>query len=117
MKILYWPCLLTFSGLLLLGGCQANQSPTNQTSTPQGLPQGLEIKFLVGSALTQFCEQAATQFNQQNPKLEGGQPFYLKCEAKGSGDIVTNVINLAQQLKQGSLQADAPEFPTLISTD
>jgi hypothetical protein len=77
MKILYWPCLLTFSGLVLLGGCQANQSPTNQTSTPQGLPQGLEIKFLVGSALTQFCEQAATQFNQQNPKLDGGQPFNL----------------------------------------
>jgi len=117
MKILYWPCLLTFSGLVLLGGCQANQSPTSQTSTPQGLPQGLEIKFLVGSALTQFCEQAATQFNQQNPKLDGGQPFYLKCEAKGSGDIVTNVVNLAQQLKQGSLQANAPEFPTLISTD
>lgn len=96
-------------GLFLLSSCNNNQSTPNV--------QGFEVKFLVGSALEQYCNQAATQFNQQQPKLDNGKAFYLKCEAKGSGDVVNTVVTLAKQLQQGSIQADVPEFPSLISTD
>lgn len=97
-------------GLLLLGSCNSNNNETSK-------PQGFEVKFLVGSALEQYCNQAATQFNQQKPKLDNGKAFYLKCEAKGSGDVVQNVVALAKQLQQGTLTADSAELPSLISTD
>lgn len=96
-------------GILFLTACASGNSETQ--------PQGLEVKFLVGSALKDFCTQAAQQFNQTNPKLDNGKEFYLSCAAKGSGDVVTTMNNLAQQLKTGSLKPDAPEFPTLISVD
>jgi Ca-activated chloride channel family protein len=77
----------------------------------------LEVKFLVGSALEEFCNQAATQLNQQKPKTDNGEAFYLTCEGKGSGDVVSTVISLAEQLKQGTLPETDPRFPTLISVD
>ena len=43
--------------------------------------------------------------------------FHLVCEAEGSGDVVTKLTGLAEQLKTGTLSADAPEFPTLVSVD
>ncbi|WP_413161947.1 extracellular solute-binding protein [Capilliphycus salinus ALCB114379] len=98
--------LMVASGLLLLNACNSASSG-----------EEIEVKFLVGSALKEFCNQAATQFNQQKPKLENGQAFYLTCEAKGSGDVVGKVVSLAEQLKAGTLPAEAPEFPTLISVD
>lgn len=73
--------------------------------------------MLVGSALHQFCDEAAAQLNATEPKLTSGEAFYLSCEAKGSGDVVEQVVTLAQQLQGGQLEADAPEFPTLISVD
>lgn len=96
--------------LVFLSACSVGNAPPKQS-------QGLEIKFLVGSALQQFCEQAATQFNQTQPKLDNNQPFYLKCEPKGSGDVVNSVISLSQQLKNGTIKAEDPQFPTLISVD
>lgn len=78
---------------------------------------GFELKFLVGSALQDFCTQAANQFNQQAPKLDNGKAFYLTCQAEGSGDAVNRVATLAEQFKAGTLSADAPEFPTLLSLD
>lgn len=99
--------LMTGFGLLLLTGCPAENQPQ----------QGFEVKFLVGSALEKFCTQAAEQLNQQKPKLDNGTAFYLSCEAKGSGDVVTEVISLAQQLQAGTLQPDDAKFPTLISVD
>ncbi|MDY7002552.1 MAG: extracellular solute-binding protein [Cyanobacteriota bacterium] len=101
--------LIPSLGLLFLGAC----APANNSSNTSGL----EVKFLVGSALAKFCNQAATQLNQQQPKLDNGQSFYLKCEAKGSGDVVTDIISLSQQLKSGTTQPDSPKFPTLISVD
>lgn len=99
----------TALGILFLGAC---------TSGGGFLPrQGLEVKFFVGSALQQFCNQAAEQFNQTQPKLEDGKAFYLSCQAMGSGDVVTALVTKAQQLKAGSLKPDSPEFPTLISVD
>jgi len=92
-------------------------SACSVTSQSPQQPQGLEVKFLVGSALQQFCEQAATQFNQTQPKLENNQPFVLKCEAKGSGDVVTSLASLATQFKNGTIKAEDPQFPTLISLD
>ena len=99
----------TALALLLLSACAGgNNTPT---------AKGFEVKFLVGSALKNFCQQAANSFNQQQPKLDSGQAFYLSCDAKGSGDVVTEIVNLSQQLKNGSIQADAAQFPTLISVD
>ncbi|MBD2256749.1 VWA domain-containing protein [Pseudanabaena sp. FACHB-2040] len=96
--------------VLLLVGCNNGLSSSENR-------QGLEVKLLVGSALGHFCDQAAEQFNQQDPKLSSGEAFYLSCEAAGSGDVVNQVVTLAQQLKSGTLAAEAPEFPTLISVD
>ena len=79
--------------------------------------RGLEVKFLVGSDLAQFCDSAADRLNQTNPKTDSGQNFYLSCEAKGSGDVVNDVLTSASGLQSGSIQADAPDFPTLISVD
>lgn len=78
---------------------------------------GLEIKFLVGSNLVEFCREAASKFNATNPQLEDGQDYYLNCEAKGSGDVVQNVLNLAQNLKSGNLLEEDTAFPTLLSVD
>ena len=79
--------------------------------------EGFEVKFLVGSALKEFCNQAAEQFNATKPKLENGKAFYLNCEAKGSGDVVKEMTSLSEQLKAGSLQPDDAKFPTLVSVD
>lgn len=85
----------------------------------EGTPgrSGFEVKLLVGSALGDFCNQAAERFNQQNPQLETGEAFYMTCEAEGSGDVVTRLVSLAEQFQAGTLAADASEFPTLLSVD
>jgi Ca-activated chloride channel family protein len=103
-------------GLVLLGaGCADRPTPSNPTQQAQ-FP-GFEVKFLVGSALGQFCQQAAAQYNAQSPKLADGKAFYLTCVAQGSGDVVTELVGRSQQLQAGTLKADAPEWPTLISVD
>jgi Ca-activated chloride channel homolog len=94
-------------GLMILSACGSGDPQSG----------GIEVKFLVGSALKDFCARAAEKLNAQNPKLENGKPYYLQCEAKGSGDVVSDVVSLATRLKQGSLPAEAPDFPTLISVD
>jgi Ca-activated chloride channel family protein len=108
----YWLRNLA-TGLMVLAvsACQGNSVGTGEKY------QGFEVKFLVGSALGEFCEEAATRFNQQNPQLETGEPFYLSCEAMGSGDVVSTLLSLAGQFKSGTLPEDAPEFPTLLSVD
>ncbi len=78
---------------------------------------GLKVKVLVGSALGDFCNQAAQKFNSTQPKLDNGTLFQIECEAQGSGDVVTKVVSLATQFKNGTLQADAPDFPTIVSVD
>jgi Ca-activated chloride channel homolog len=110
-------CTVTFSlGLIFVGtGCVSEPTPSN-TPQPAQLP-GFEVKFLVGSALDQFCQQAAEQYNAQSPKLQDGKAFHLSCVAQGSGDVVADLLNRSQQLKAGTLKADAPEWPTLISVD
>ncbi|MEA5621036.1 VWA domain-containing protein [Cronbergia sp. UHCC 0137] len=96
--------------VVLLTACSTNTTPeTNFT--------GLKVKSLVGSALGDFCNQAATNFNATQPKLENGTAFQVVCEAEGSGDVVSKVVSLATQLKNGTLQADAAEFPTIVSVD
>ncbi len=96
------------SGLIGACGGQPGSAPN---------ARGFEVKLLFGSALDDFCEQAIERFNQTQPQLEDGQVFHATCEAKGSGDVVTSVLDLAQQFKDGSLPADSPEFPTLLSVD
>ncbi|AOY80624.1 extracellular solute-binding protein [Moorena producens JHB] len=99
------------SVLLLLGACQNSQT-INQT-----VNRGLEIRFLAGSDLKDFCDRAATKLNNSQPKLEDGTPFYLTCDTKGSGDVVDEVLNLTQQLQSGAIAPEDSQFPTLISVD
>lgn len=101
------------SGTVFATGCQIlnNQSNTDVNQ------QGFEVKFLAGSNLETFCDRAAQRFNQQNPTLDTGERFYLTCDTKGSGDVVSEVVSLAEQLNQGTVSASDPQFPSLISVD
>lgn len=99
----------SLAGGLLLAGCNGG--------TSSGGGNGFEVKLLVGSALHHFCDQAAEQFNQTNPKLASGDAFYMSCEAAGSGDVVERTVTLAQQLQQGAIKPDDPAFPTILSVD
>lgn len=99
----------TFS-ILLLTACSGGNDNSDNFN-------GLKIKILVGSALEDFCNQAITKFNATQPKLDNGTAFQASCEIMGSGDIVTRLVSLSQQLKAGTLKADAPEFPSLVSLD
>ncbi|HLP90982.1 MAG TPA: VWA domain-containing protein [Nostocaceae cyanobacterium] len=94
---------------LLLTACDSEPTANNFS--------GLRVKVLVGSALGDFCNQAAKNFNATQPKLDNGTAFQVQCEAVGSGDVVSQVVNLSSQLKNGTLQADAAGFPTIISVD
>ena len=87
------------------------------TNTPVDSFSGLKIKVLVGSALGDFCNQAAQSFNSTQPKLDNGTEFQVRCEAEGSGDVANKVISLATGLKNGTVQANAEDFPTIISVD
>ena len=98
--------------LLMLGACNIQSSSENNQNQ-----QRLEVKFLAGSDLKEFCQRTAEKLNKTKPKLEDGQVFYLSCETMGSGDVVNKILTLAQQLKSGSIQADAPDFPSLLSVD
>ena len=84
---------------------------------PENTNTGIQVKLLFGSALGDFCQQASIKFNQQKPKLDNGQEFYVSCEVKGSGDVVADVVAQAQQFKTGKLVAGASELPTVISVD
>ncbi|MDJ0573902.1 MAG: VWA domain-containing protein [Xenococcaceae cyanobacterium MO_234.B1] len=99
--------------LLFLSSCSSQPNQSNNNSNLKGF----EVKFLVGSDLAQFCQQAAIKLNQTKPKTNNGQSFYLTCEAKGSGDIVQDILALAKQLQTGNIAADASDFPTLLSVD
>jgi Ca-activated chloride channel homolog len=108
-------CLLAALSLVVwLNACNSNESSDTSNGTARA---GFEVKLLVGSALSEFCDQAATQFNQQRPKLESGEEFHLTCTAEGSGDVVNHVVALAEQFKAGTLPADSANFPTLLSVD
>ncbi|WP_414574826.1 extracellular solute-binding protein [Anabaena sp. CCY 9402-a] len=96
--------------LLLLTACNSNANSDDNFT-------GLKVKLLVGSALGDFCNQAAKNFNDTQPKLDNGTGFRVSCEALGSGDVVTKVVTSATQLKNGTLPADAPDLPSIISLD
>ncbi|MCA1904144.1 MAG: VWA domain-containing protein [Cyanobacteria bacterium KgW148] len=98
--------------VVLLWGC--NQLP--QIGNNQAAPS-LKIKLLFGSALKEFCTQAEQKISQQPIKLNDGTPIGIICDVRGTGDVVNETIALAQQLKSGTIKAEDPRFPTLISTD
>ncbi len=106
------------SAIVLLGlsACGGSQ-PTGESGTAGSNRSGLEVNVLVGSALGKFCEQTAEKFNAQAPKLASGEDFYVTCRALGTGDVVSEVLNTAKQVQSGSLAADAPGLPSLISLD
>lgn len=111
LRVIFTSVLLSFS---LLSGCNDNNALNNNTNQVRS---GLEIKFLAGSDLGEFCNQIAEKLNATNPKLSNGKQFYLTCDAKGSGDVINEVVNLAQQLANNSISADDPRFPSIISVD
>ncbi|QFS51098.1 VWA domain-containing protein [Nostoc sphaeroides] len=96
--------------ILLLTACDSNSNSEDHFG-------GLTVNLLVGSALGDFCNQAATNFNATKPQLENGTAFQVKCSSVGSGDVVTKLVTLATQLKKGTLTSDAPDFPTIVSVD
>ncbi|MBD2437741.1 VWA domain-containing protein [Nostoc sp. FACHB-110] len=102
--------LVVISALVFMTGCNTNSTADNNFT-------GLTVKLLIGSALGDFCNQAAKNFNATQPKLDNGTAFQVKCESLGSGDVVTKVVTLAEQLQKGTVQADAADFPTIISLD
>jgi Ca-activated chloride channel homolog len=102
--------LVAACSVLLVTACISDSNSTDNFT-------GLKVKVSVGSALGDFCNQAAKNFNATQPKLDNGNAFRVECEAQGSGDTVTKLVNLATQLKNGTLQADAADFPTIISLD
>ncbi|MGC9505752.1 extracellular solute-binding protein [Baaleninema sp.] len=101
--------------LLLSLGVLSGCSNIGGNGTPQH--QGFEVKLLLGSALHEFCDRAAAKYNAQNPQLDDGTEYYITCEAAGSGDVVDRVLSLAKQLKNGTIQAEDPQFPVLLSVD
>jgi Ca-activated chloride channel family protein len=105
--------LVAVFSILLLTACE-NTSSNRQSDNNF---TGLTVKLLVGSALSDFCQQASQNFNATQPKLDNGTAFRVTCEAKGSGDVVTDLVSLATQFKNGTLAADAAEFPTIASVD
>ncbi|MEB3336401.1 MAG: VWA domain-containing protein [Leptolyngbyaceae bacterium] len=109
-------CLSAVLSVLFLSACASTDPSNTPASSSANLP-GFEVKMLVGSALGDFCNQAAQAFNQQKPKLDNGAEFYLSCQAEGSGDVVSTLVGRSQQLKAGTLSADSPEFPTLVAVD
>ena len=98
--------------LLALTACNGGRDKDNPDNFT-----GLKIKLLVGSALGDFCTSAIASFNATQPKLKNGTAFRATCETKGSGDVVTQLVSLSRQHKTGTLKADAPEFPSLVSLD
>lgn len=107
-----FPSLVFFFSLL--SGCRGNylvNSNSNQASS------GLEIRFLTGSDFGEFCRQTAEKLNGTNPKLSNGKQFHLTCDAKGSGDVISEMVNLTQQLANNAISAEDAKFPTLISVD
>jgi Ca-activated chloride channel homolog len=107
-KLLFIKCLTTALSILALVACRGNFT-SNLTQ--------LQVKVLVGSALADFCQQAAENFHATQPRLDNGRAFRVQCEAKGSGDIVAQLVYLATQLQNGTLKPDAAEFPTIVSLD
>lgn len=81
------PRLVVVCGLFLLTACRGNSD-------------SLQVKLLVGSALGDFCHQAAKNFNATQPQLDNGKAFQVRCEAKGSGDVVTKLVSLATQAQE-----------------
>ncbi|MCS6942482.1 MAG: extracellular solute-binding protein [Geminocystis sp.] len=112
----YWrgkrkrPIIAAVSSLLLLTGCLG--LGIGQTGN-----QGIEIKFLAGSDLGEFCRRIAEKLNSSKPKLDNGQRFYLTCDVRGSGDVVNEVINLSKKLADGTISPQSPQFPSIISVD
>ncbi len=106
--------LLPFQAALLvtLSACTGGSNGPSSSSN-----QGMEVTFLVGSAMGEFCQQSMDRFNQKGPKLKDGSPFYVKCIAKGSGDIVAELLTQAESLKNGSVSTEDPSWPTLVSLD
>lgn len=102
-----WRCQAVL--LVALSACTSGPSSSRK--------QGMEVTFLVGSAMGEFCQQSMQRFNQTGPKLKDGSPFHVKCVAKGSGDVVAEMLTQAESLKNGTVSAEDASWPTLISLD
>ncbi|BDA75420.1 hypothetical protein CAL7716_095860 [Calothrix sp. PCC 7716] len=102
--------------LVSLYACSSSNND-GKSDAATNLP-GLKIKLLVGSALGDFCNQAAKNYNATQPKLDDGSDFHVECEAAGSGDVVDKIVSAATQFKNNSSGANnTDDFPSIISVD
>ncbi|BAZ08492.1 hypothetical protein NIES4071_02970 [Calothrix sp. NIES-4071] len=105
--------------LVFLYACSSTSDASDKNSeTVNNLP-GFKMKLLVGSALGDFCNQAAQKYNATQPKLDDGSAFHVECEAVGSGDVVEKVISLANTYKNNASggATNTDDYPTIVSVD
>lgn len=109
---------LWMAALVSLGAC-SNNSDSGSSSSSSSSSSGptLNVKLTVGSALGDVCKKALDQFNQKRVALKDGTVVQGSCDSVGSGDLVNKMRSLADQLKSGTLKADAEDFPTLFALD
>jgi len=81
------------------------------------LGPSLAITMLTGSALGDFCRQAAQAIERDPPRLADGTRVLLQCRSAGSGDVVQELEDHARAVLQGGGRADDPRIPTLLSVD
>lgn len=105
-------------GAMSLGACSNNSSESSGSSGGSSSSGAtVNVKLTVGSALGDFCKKAIDQFNGKQLKLKDGSVVQGACDSLGSGDLVTRLVGLSDQLKAGSIKPDADDFPTLFSLD
>jgi Ca-activated chloride channel family protein len=75
------------------------------------------VNALVGSALADVCKQTAERIQRHKLRLADGTAIGLRCRAMGSGDVVTELVEIARSVKNGTRPADDPTIPTLVSLD
>lgn len=78
---------------------------------------GIELTALVGSALSDVCNQTAERLERNRLRLADGTVIALRCRAMGSGDVVTEMVETARAVKNGTRSAEDPTIPTLVSLD
>lgn len=75
------------------------------------------MNALVGSALGDVCNQTAERLQRDQLRLADGTVIGLRCRAMGSGDVVTEIVEAARAVKNGTRPAEDPSIPTLVSLD
>lgn len=107
---------VVLAGALMSTACSSSSS-TSSSGGGTGGGATVSIKLVVGSALGSFCSAAVERFNGSRQTLPDGSLIQASCESQGSGDLVTTLVSLVDQLQTGSVRPEDERFPTLFSLD